>query len=636
MYLAIVILNSLLNGIYFALDAASGYRAPVAVMFAAASVALAWSYLKMRKVCMLLVVSILLVAQLTLFLWNLAAATPPFAFRLLAVAILTSNFSVAVTVILLLFRRIPPVEALLAACSAGMGLFIVEAIQEHPRFLPRPVAAHSEVKWAVKYESHPVLGERYAPNTEIKTYYPDNPRGYFKAEDRERSLWWLSVHSDATAEVTFSEEAAGALRINPGKVSSNVPWHIQLNHAGGPLVYGRSYRLIFKARADGGRRIRAAVSQNHKPWSNLGLYQDIEVHSQWHNFGLDFTALATESDSRVHFDVGGNNTAVELADVQLMSQPEEKPIEPVVARRYFVSYRMNSLGCRGPDYAIPKPKGKTRVLILGDSYAMGIGVHEEDTFARKLELTLNERGDRSLRRTGYEVINCGQSGYSTRDERLFYDALAWQYTPDVVILVMYSNDHLSWKDEQKMPHVRRQPSRLEGLFFTWGSMQDYLNRPPFPDYGACVEELLRLNGAVTARRSRLAVVFFRDIPMALDTSIDGRYWNALATMVRRGLQGMNIPILDLRNALFASYSQEDLFVHALDGHPNEIGHAIAAREIQKLLDENALLDHRETREPDVVRDGKSAVLKDSNAMHLESSERRRSYWKSAPAKLPLA
>jgi hypothetical protein len=69
----------------------------------------------------------------------------------------------------------------------------------------------------------------------------------------------------------------------------------------------------------------------------------------------------------------------------------------------------------------------------------------------------------------------------------------------------------------------------------------------------------------------------------------GEIWNRLTDTVTKGLRDTGIPILDLGHALFEKHDYEDLDVHPLDGHPNEIAHAIAAREIRDFLQKNGLL-----------------------------------------------
>src|SRR5690606_25592607 len=74
-----------------------------------------------------------------------------------------------------------------------------------------------------------------------------------------------------------------------------------------------------------------------------------------------------------------------------------------------------------------------RVLVLGNSWALGAGVHEEDTFSARLESLLNEAGTAAVR---YEVINCGVDGYDVRKARQFYELMASRYGASVVLLLV--------------------------------------------------------------------------------------------------------------------------------------------------------------------------------------------------------
>ena len=587
-FVLVLVPISALQGILFALEGTLGYYKIAGVLLVGATIVFAFKYLATRAIWLLQLVSILLLVQFGLFVIGLAGTEPPFPLRLLQVAILISYFAIFMATLFTGTRLIAPAHTFLVACATGMSVFIVEAVQELPRFSLQ--TAGGDVEWSASFQSHPVLGERYAANSEIRTYYPDNPRGYFKTEDPRKSQWRLNVQDGSLAELSFPDENSDRVRIEIKNARTKVLWHVQLNESRISVRQGRSYSLTFTVRADRPRRIIAAVSRNHEPWDNLGLYEDVELASQWQKSRLDFVAVATDDNARIHFDVAGSDSSVELSDVKLLSLPDGHTVKPVFGRKHFVSYRINGIGCRGPDYPVPKPKNTTRILVLGDSYTLGVGVHEEDTFTNRLEQLLNRRAGRSLPGAKYEVINCGESGYATRDERLFYEVLGAQYEPDLVLLVMYSNDNISWSEEQKMPHVSRHPQKLEHLFFTWGHIQRYLNSPPFPDYTACLEEVLRLRSDARRGGARLAVVFFRDIPASMDSTIDGKYWNALANTVRKGLQETDIPILDLRDAFFGHHSWEDLLVHPIDQHTNEIGHAIAAREIVTFLDKEHLLD----------------------------------------------
>ena len=97
-------------------------------------------------------------------------------------------------------------------------------------------------------------------------------------------------------------------------------------------------------------------------------------------------------------------------------------------REFQGSIQNNRLGLRGPAPVLPKPYGRIRILMLGDSFTYGFPVKDEETFCRLIERDLVERG------YPVEVTNGGVSGYSPtlhyislRDEFIEFD-------PDIVVL----------------------------------------------------------------------------------------------------------------------------------------------------------------------------------------------------------
>ena len=72
--------------------------------------------------------------------------------------------------------------------------------------------------------------------------------------------------------------------------------------------------------------------------------------------------------------------------------------------------------------------------------------------------------------------------------------------------------------------------------------------------------------------------------------VDHKEWMALISTITEGLEGTDVPTLDLGEALYKNHSEEELHVHKfIDHHPNEIAHAIAAREILDLLKREKLI-----------------------------------------------
>lgn len=98
-------------------------------------------------------------------------------------------------------------------------------------------------------------------------------------------------------------------------------------------------------------------------------------------------------------------------------------------------FRINSQGMRASrDYAYDKPAGVKRIVSVGDSFAVGFEVHEEETFAAVLERELKAAG------LDVEVLNAGVSGFSNAEECLYLERELIKYHPDLVVVSFYGND----------------------------------------------------------------------------------------------------------------------------------------------------------------------------------------------------
>jgi lysophospholipase L1-like esterase len=97
---------------------------------------------------------------------------------------------------------------------------------------------------------------------------------------------------------------------------------------------------------------------------------------------------------------------------------------------YRVLAHHNSLGFRGPEVPRAKGAGRSRVLVLGDSVAYGLGVEDDETVSAALE-----RLDPRL-----EVLNGGVPGYSTVEETLLLREVGLDLAPDLVLVLFLWND----------------------------------------------------------------------------------------------------------------------------------------------------------------------------------------------------
>jgi hypothetical protein len=95
--------------------------------------------------------------------------------------------------------------------------------------------------------------------------------------------------------------------------------------------------------------------------------------------------------------------------------------------------RVNNLGLRGRDTTVEKPAGTKRILMLGDSFTMGKGVQDNETFAivveQRLRPMLAECGGGSL-----EVLNGGVDSYAPILSYLQLARDLARLSPDLIVL----------------------------------------------------------------------------------------------------------------------------------------------------------------------------------------------------------
>lgn len=96
---------------------------------------------------------------------------------------------------------------------------------------------------------------------------------------------------------------------------------------------------------------------------------------------------------------------------------------------------VNNLGHRGKDTSLKKVPGHYRVLMLGDSFTMGKGVEDNQTFSALLESSLNRRG--GCGDVVFEMLNGGVDSYSPL---LSYLQLTGDLAPLEVDLVLLNLD----------------------------------------------------------------------------------------------------------------------------------------------------------------------------------------------------
>ena len=104
---------------------------------------------------------------------------------------------------------------------------------------------------------------------------------------------------------------------------------------------------------------------------------------------------------------------------------------------YSVEFNINEHGVRtsSTDLTYEKPKGVKRIVGLGDSFMLGYGATESQTFISQMAQEIQTYSDCKV-----EFINLGVSGHGTSEELLTLAEEGLKYKPDLVLLSWHHTD----------------------------------------------------------------------------------------------------------------------------------------------------------------------------------------------------
>jgi len=116
-------------------------------------------------------------------------------------------------------------------------------------------------------------------------------------------------------------------------------------------------------------------------------------------------------------------------------------LKPLV---HYKEIDVNSKGFRGKEFSTKKSSGVYRIIALGDSSTLGVGVPNSEAYCAILEGLLNQQKNSSRK---YEVINAGVAGYSSLQGLRYLKSEITNYRPDLITIYFGLNDYLYAREE---------------------------------------------------------------------------------------------------------------------------------------------------------------------------------------------
>lgn len=273
---------------------------------------------------------------------------------------------------------------------------------------------------------------------------------------------------------------------------------------------------------------------------------------------------------------------------------------------------INTLGYRGYDFPLVKPKGVKRILLAGDSFVFGEFVEEDETMPAQLELFLRAR----CRGAHVQVINAGLLGGTIKGEaRLIERGLVLD--PDLVVLVFHENDIADLSSPLWLDVARNRAAKAQfPMSLIYPLMRDtaiwnfalQLRGKIRADRGAKAaqdsESGTKENSMKPAERGdandfretyRKELGNLRDLLWARDVAfmfvtfpghhaMKGHESQLAVVQWAEGTaENLSIPTLNLLGPLRDSLAPSAAYLLPWDGHPSAKGHSMAARAISDHL-----------------------------------------------------
>lgn len=252
--------------------------------------------------------------------------------------------------------------------------------------------------------------------------------------------------------------------------------------------------------------------------------------------------------------------------------------------------KINSLGFRDDEVAMPKPPKTYRIVFLGDSTMFGWFIERQNGYVEMIEDDLQQAVGRDWK---VECINTAVPAYNAAQEVALFHETCLALQPDAVVIQYELNDELIFPYAIEPPfltgfdiYLRRLPDLWRGKYKT---MEDlvmaiqgerlYEKYPGSHGWNSVVTSYRRL--AATCREKGLPLIVlmppFEARVNEPDKTDDARFAPIRGLCRQMGVTPVEIFKTVQAYAIDHDLKYADLIVSAQDNHANERGHALIAQ-----------------------------------------------------------
>lgn len=247
----------------------------------------------------------------------------------------------------------------------------------------------------------------------------------------------------------------------------------------------------------------------------------------------------------------------------------------------YMEYVANNVGFRDKDFTPEPTPGVQRIALIGDSFALGTGVHEPDIAANIIEQQLTEVYDCPT-----EVYNFALGGQDILGYNQQLNSIVLQYKPDMVLVWYFLNDiglsHAAFLEDTAdrrspffpimQPHLRLFQLSADSLLYYTRSergIQSFHETYADPSEWGVVDTQLEAIATTMQDYGAPYALFVHPILFRL-----GRYpYAGIHDQLLSTASDYGYVTADLYPPL-AGYPYTDLWAHPIDSHPNALAHRL--------------------------------------------------------------
>jgi hypothetical protein len=138
-------------------------------------------------------------------------------------------------------------------------------------------------------------------------------------EPSDRSNWTIRTNNGVSAVAIPTPDFSSATRVQIESFETKNSWDVQAFSPPFNVLAYRPYIASCWIRSDSPRDVDLVLGQDHEPWEGLGFAQKFHLTPEWQHIGVRFTAHSDEPLASLRFDVGGEQSAIEISPMKVGS-----------------------------------------------------------------------------------------------------------------------------------------------------------------------------------------------------------------------------------------------------------------------------------------------------------------------------